>query len=115
MQNSPNTRTNWHPIKRPIATLVITAQLALVLQPLSVLAQGNGTPAYNPLAQAQLNRINQAARDIEAGKARQAKDAASPADKASEHLAQIEELSKALHADTQASSSIAPTEVARLV
>ena len=106
---APNTLKAWQPIKRPVAAIVIAAQLALVLQPLSALAQGNGTPTYNPAAQAQLNRIHLAARDIEAGKARQAKEQASPADKASEHLAQIEELSKSLHADRQARGLAAAT------
>ena len=54
------------PFMRPIAKFVIFAQLALVLQPLSAVAQPKGQVAPNPLAEAQLaryealnNRINQ--------------------------------------------------------
>ena len=93
-----NTRTTWHPILRPIARLLVLAQLALVLQPLSVLAQDKGSVAYNPLAQSQINRINLLNRDIESAKAQKLKDSASPADKASAELSRIEEISKTLNA-----------------
>ena len=101
--NAPiNTRTAWRPVLRPVASIVIAAQLALVLQPLSALAQDKGQQSISPLAQNQLNRINLLSRDIEAGKAKQLKDSASPADKASAELARIEEISKTLHADLRA-------------
>lgn len=54
------------PFLRPIAKFVILAHLALVLQPLSAIAQPKGQAAPNPLAEAQFaryealnNRINQ--------------------------------------------------------
>ena len=52
-----NTRSSWRPVLRPIGKLLIAAQLALMLQPLSVLAQDKGTAAYNPVAQAQIQRL----------------------------------------------------------
>jgi Transglutaminase-like superfamily len=103
-----NTRAAWRPVLRPIATIVIAAQLALVLQPLSALAQDKGQAAPNPLAQSQLKRINLLSRDIEAAKAQKQLDAASPADKASHELARIEEISKTLHADLRARGLTAP-------
>ena len=91
----------WHPFKRPIAAVVIAAQLALVLQPLSVLAQDKGVAPFNPQAQSQLNRLNLLARDIEQAKAAQARAEQSSADRASERLTQIEEISKTLRTDRQ--------------
>lgn len=90
------------PLKRPLASLVIFAQLALALQPLSVLAQEKGKANISPMAQSQINRINLLSRDIEAAKVRKVKEQASPADKASEDLERIEELTKTLHADQRA-------------
>ena len=97
-----NTRTAWRPVLRPISAVVIAAQLALVLQPLSVLAQDKGQQSISPLAQNQLNRIHLMSRDIEAAQAKKQLDSASPADKASTELARIEEISKTLHADLRA-------------
>ena len=97
-----NTRTAWRPVLRPITAVVIAAQLALVLQPLSVMAQDKGQQSISPLAQNQLNRINLMSRDIEAATAQKQIDSASPADKASTDLARIEEVSKTLHADLRA-------------
>ena len=99
---SINTMTAWRPVLRPISAIVIAAQLALVLQPLSVLAQEKGQQSISPLAQNQLNRINLLSRDIEAAQAKKQLDSASPADKASTELARIEEISKTLHADLRA-------------
>jgi Transglutaminase-like superfamily len=109
INTSINTMTAWRPVLRPIATIVIAAQLALVLQPLSALAQDKGQAAPNPLAQSQLKRINLLSRDIEAAQAQKQLDAASPADKASADLARIEEISKTLHADLRARGLAAPT------
>ena len=97
-----NTMTAWRPVLRPISAIVIAAQLALVLQPLSVMAQEKGQQNISPLAQNQLNRINLLSRDIEAAQAKKQLDSASPADKASTELARIEEISKTLHADLRA-------------
>ena len=97
-----NTRAAWRPVLRPISAIVIAAQLALVLQPLSALAQEKGQQSISPLAQNQLNRIHLMSRDIEAAKAKKQLDSASPADKASADLARIEEISKTLHADLRA-------------
>ena len=103
-----NTRTAWRPVLRPITAIVIAAQLALVLQPLSAIAQDKGQQSTSPLAQNQVNRINLLSRDIEAAKAKKLTDAASPADKASADLARIEEISKTLHADLRARGLATP-------
>ena len=52
---SINTRAAWRPVLRPIGKLLVAAQLALVLQPLSVLAQDEdqGRTSYKPQVQAQ--------------------------------------------------------------
>ena len=97
-----NTRVAWRPVLRPVTALVIAAQLALVLQPLSALAQDKGTPAFNPAAQSQIKRLNLLSRDIEAAKAQKRKDEASPADQASAALTRIEEITKALRPDARA-------------
>ena len=97
-----NTLKAWSPLKRPLAGLVIFAQLALALQPLSVLAQEKGKVNISPMAQSQINRINLLNRDIEAAKVKKTKEQASPADKASADLARIEELSKTLYSDLRA-------------
>jgi hypothetical protein len=87
-----NTRTAWRPILKPVARLLIAAQLALVLQPLSVLAQEKGQAPVNPAAQAQLTRLAQWDQTIQQAKARTAAAAKSPADQVSEKLSHAEEL-----------------------
>ena len=52
-----NTRTAWRPILKPIARVLIAAQLALVLQPLSALAHEKGERVFNPVADAQVQRL----------------------------------------------------------
>ncbi|ROZ79891.1 transglutaminase [Ramlibacter sp. WS9] len=84
-----NTRKAWRPVLRPVARLLVVAQLALVLQPLSVLAQEAGTPAFNPAAQAQLQRFAAMNQTIEQAKANKNK---SPADFVSDKLGQAQEL-----------------------
>lgn len=106
-----NTRAAWRPVLRPVTAIVIAAQLALVLQPLSALAQEKGQASVSPLAQSQINRINLLNRDMEAGKAQKLKDQASPADKVSGDLARIEEITKTLHADLRARGLAAPVAV----
>lgn len=44
-------------IVRPVAYVVAAAHIALALQPLSAMAQQKDQPAYNPLAQSQLQRL----------------------------------------------------------
>ena len=91
--NTPiNTLVTWHPILRPIARLLVLAQLALVLQPMSVLAQPQGTAPYNPQAQAQLQRLGALNLSVEQAKAAQAKANASPADQVSDKLQKAQEL-----------------------
>ena len=113
-----NTRTAWRPILRPISAIVIAAQLALVLQPLSALAQEKGQQSTSPMAQSQLNRINLLNRDTEAAKAQKQIDAASPADQASAQLERISSLVHTLAADdsaqkrTQAKPATNPTNQA---
>ena len=100
-----NTFKAWRPLKRPLASLVIFAQLALALQPLSVLAQEKGKANISPMAQSQINRINLLNRDIEAAKVKKVKEQASPADQTSADLERIEELTKNLHIDPKAKTA----------
>ncbi len=44
-------------IVRPVAHVVAAAHIALALQPLSAIAQEKGQPAYNPMAQSQMQRL----------------------------------------------------------
>ncbi len=44
-------------IVRPVAHVVAAAHIALALQPLSAIAQEKGHPAYNPMAQSQMQRL----------------------------------------------------------
>ena len=76
--------------------MLVIAQLALVLQPLSVLAQDKGAAPFNPAAQAQLQRLGQWSQNMEKAKAQSAKDKASPADQVSDHLKQAHEIIKGL-------------------
>lgn len=94
--SSLNTMVAWNLFKRPIAAAVIAAQLSLVLQPLSVLAQDKGAAPFNPAAQSQLQRLGQWSQDLEKAKAQSAKDKASPADQVSDHLKQADEIIKGL-------------------
>ncbi len=91
-----NTMTGWHPILRPIARVLVVAQLALMLQPLSVMAQEKGQAPFNPAAQAQLQRLGQWNQKIESAKLQTARNNASPADQVSDHLKQADELLKGL-------------------
>ncbi|MGE3433873.1 MAG: transglutaminase domain-containing protein, partial [Ramlibacter sp.] len=98
-QTPINTRAAWRPVLRPIGKLVIAAQLALALQPLSAIAQDKGATPYNPQAQAQLQRLGELNQRMEQAKAQKAKAARSPADQASEKLARTEELVKGIRQD----------------
>lgn len=89
---SINTYTAWHPILRPIARVVIAAQLALVLQPLSVLAQDQGQMPFNPAAQAQVQRLGALSQRMEQAKAQRVQAQQSPADQVSTKLERTEEL-----------------------
>jgi transglutaminase-like putative cysteine protease len=94
-----NTRHAWQPVLKPIAGLVVFAQVALVLQPLSVLAQEKGQVPFNPQAQAQLQRLGKLNHAIEEAKAKKTKEQQSPADKVSDKLTRVEELVKDLQSD----------------
>ena len=99
-----NTRTSWHRWLRPIARVVIAAQVALALQPLSALAQQSSAAAA-PAAQKQLRRLAQWQQRIEQGKLAQASAALSVGERASErtsrNLAQVHTLVQSLHNRTQ--------------
>ena len=99
-----NTRTSWHRWLRPIARVVIAAQVALALQPLSALAQQSSAAAA-PAAQQQLRRLAQWQQRIEQGKLSQASEALSEGERASErtsrNLAQVHTLVQSLHNRTQ--------------
>lgn len=88
-----NTRRAWHPALRPVSGLLIAAQIALAVQPLSALAQDNAKgAAVSPLVQAQLNRLNLFQRDRELARVRAAQERQNPADQASGAQAEIETL-----------------------
>jgi hypothetical protein len=91
-QTPINTRAAWRPVLRPIAKLLIAAQLALVLQPLSALTLDKGATPFNPAAQAQLQRYAQLNQTIEQAKAEKVKEQQGPADQVSERLKQAQEL-----------------------
>lgn len=101
-QTPINTRAAWRPVLRPLAHLLIAAQLALTLQPLSAIAQDKGATPYNPQAQAQLQRLGELNQRMEQAKAQKAKAARSPADQVSEKLARTEELVKGIRQDKDA-------------
>jgi transglutaminase-like putative cysteine protease len=68
-QTPINTRAAWRPFLKPVARLVVAAQLALALQPLSALALEKGQVPYNPVAQAQMTRLAQLDQTIQRAKA----------------------------------------------
>lgn len=84
-----NTWAAWRPFLKPLARVLVLAQVALALQPLSVLAQEKGQAPYNPVAQAQLQRLAQLNQSIEQAKANRSK---TPADAVSDKLARAQEL-----------------------
>ena len=84
-----NTYAGWRPILKPVGRLLVAAQLALALQPLSVLAQEAGSTPYNPLAQAQIQRLAELNQTIEMAKANRGK---TPADQVSDKLVKAQEL-----------------------
>ena len=98
-----NTRAAWRCWLRPTASVVLFAQLALALQPLSALAQQG--EAASPAAQAQLRRLAQWQQRMEQGKLLQASAALSDGERASErtsrNLAQVHTLVQGLHQRTQ--------------
>ncbi len=103
-----NTFKAWHPVLKPIGRILIAAQLAIVLQPLSALAQDNpsNAAAANPLAQSQMQRMNLWARDIEQAKVNKAKEQQSPADQASDAQVQVNELVRSLHQDASTGKAL---------
>lgn len=84
-----NTYAGWRPILKPVGRLLVAAQLALALQPLSVLAQEAGSTPYNPVAQAQIQRLAELNQTIEMAKANRGK---TPADQVSDKLVKAQEL-----------------------
>jgi hypothetical protein len=94
--NAINTYTTWHPVLRPVARLLVLAQLALVLQPLSALAQDPGQTPYNPVAQAQVQRLWALNQQIEAARVTKQQAHSSSADQFSSQLARTEELVRQL-------------------
>ena len=74
------------PFLRPIARVVIAAHLALVLQPLSVIAQPKGQSAPNPVAEAQLRRYQALSHKISQAQADKLRAALTPVDLLPEHL-----------------------------
>ena len=99
-------RAVWRGWLRPTAGVVVAAQLALALQPLSALAQQG--QAASPAAQAQIRRLAQWQQRIEQGKLAQASAALSVGERASErtsrNLAQVHTLVQGLHQRTQRAS-----------
>jgi hypothetical protein len=88
-----NTRTAWRPILKPVARFVIAAQLALVLQPLSAIAHEKGERLFNPVGDAQVQRLAQLDQRMQQARVQKAAAAAkSPADRVSDKLHAAEEL-----------------------
>lgn len=83
------TRTAWQPVLKPIGRILVAAQLALALQPLSVLAQEPGTAPYHPVAQAQVQRLAKLNQSMEMARANRGR---APADAVSDQLAKAQEL-----------------------
>lgn len=108
---SPNTLTGWNVFKRPIAALLVLAQVALGLAPLSAAAQSRDPAAAlaaNPVAQSQVRRMAQLDQRMQAGRAAQARhrlEAASPAERASRELTRIQELTQRLEGHSAASTT----------
>ena len=90
------------PFLRPIARVVIAAHLALVLQPLSVIAQPKGQSAPNPVAEAQLRRYQALSHKISQAQADKLRAALTPVDLLPEHLQHAQRLTKALQAKASA-------------
>ncbi|MBU2123045.1 MAG: transglutaminase [Gammaproteobacteria bacterium] len=104
-----NTRHAWRPVLRPVAGVVITAQLLLAIQPLSALAQ-EGQANTSPAAQAQMQRMAQWQQRIETAKIEQAR-AAQPAgaiasERTSRNLSRVHELLKGIKARAERPSAI---------
>ena len=117
-----NTRHAWRPVLRPVAGVVIAAQVLLAIQPLSALAQ-DGKTNTSPAAQAQIQRLAQWQQRIEHAKIEQAR-AAQPAgaiasERTSRNLSRVHELLKGIKARTerpatvQGKRSAASTQVAK--
>ncbi|WP_100084415.1 transglutaminase-like domain-containing protein [Acidovorax delafieldii] len=105
MTAAHNTQTAWHPWLRPTARILMGAQLALALQPLSALAQEPGAAPVSAAAQAQVQRLAQWQQRMEAVKIEQAR-AAQPAgaiatERTSRNLTRVHELLKGIKARTE--------------
>ncbi|GKS93334.1 transglutaminase [Acidovorax sp. SUPP2825] len=96
-------RNAWHPWLRPVARIVMSAQLALALQPLSVLAQ-EGAPVVPATAQQQMQRLAQWQQRIEQAKLEQARAAQPPGalatERTSRNLTRVHELLREVKART---------------
>lgn len=104
MQQRPNTLRFIRPILRPIGRLLIAAQLAVCLQPLSALAQDNPAAAQmaNPLVKAQIQRSLdwQAQTEMrrQTKKAEEARAARKADEVATDNLKELEETVRSLQA-----------------
>lgn len=108
-----NTQAAWHPWLRPIGRILMGAQLALALQPLSALAQEPGAAPVSPSAQAQMQRMAQWQQRIETAKIEQAR-AAEPAsavatERTSRNLTRVHELLKGIKSRTERPSAVRST------
>jgi Transglutaminase-like superfamily len=103
-----NTQAAWHPYLRPICKLLIGAQLAMVLQPLSAVMHEPGKAPVDPRAQAQVQRLADWAQRMEAGRLAKQREAAAPADKTSADLKRLDDVTSDLVADMR-SRGLAPS------
>lgn len=95
-----NTWTAWRPVLRPVARILMAAQLALALQPLSVMAQEKGQLPFNPQAQQQMQRLGALQQDVERAKIANAQANSGPGYRVGQRLARANELVRSLHAET---------------
>lgn len=103
-----NTRAAWRPVLRPFSFVLIAAQLALCLQPLSVLAQDAGHTPYNPAAQAQLQRMAGWQQDVERAKLAKAQNQDGAGARVGRGLARAHELVRALQTEAAQGSAAVP-------
>ncbi|MBL0423380.1 transglutaminase, partial [Ramlibacter sp. AW1] len=102
-----NTLAAWRPWRRPVALLVILAQLAIAAQPLTVLAQPPEHAAAHPMAQGQLRRLAEWNQRMAQGRARQAQAPRTPADHARVRQERLAAIVRELRAPSSPADSTA--------
>ncbi|MDA8456530.1 transglutaminase [Acidovorax sp. GBBC 3334] len=105
MTAAHNMQTAWRPWLRPIARVLMGAQLALALQPLSALAQEPSAAMTSAGAQAQMQRLAQWRQRIETAKIERARAAqpvsAVATERTDRNLTRVHELLRGIKARTE--------------